>query len=111
MFEYMNYNALIFFGVFFVFPILLFKVKEPLMILSVVVLIGLIFWDAYNSYTTAQESKAYFKGGTSLKCISGGGLYSSANEYRVSKKNGWKMEGDYFIKDSLMIRANKCEKL
>ena len=31
------------------------------------------------------------------------------NLYRVSKKDGWGVDGFYFIKDSLMIRADMCE--
>ncbi len=31
------------------------------------------------------------------------------NLYRVSKEDGWSVDGLYFIKDSLMIRADMCE--
>jgi len=34
---------------------------------------------------------------------------NNKNLYRVSKKDGWSVDGFYFIKDSLMIRADMCE--
>jgi len=71
----------------------------------------LYFLYSYEKYSETKENKEFFKNEKLLKCFSGGGLYSEANRYRVSKKNGWNLEGDYFIKDSLMIRANKCERL
>ncbi len=69
------------------------------------------FLHSYEKYSETKENKEFFKNEKLLKCFSGGGLYSEANRYRVSKKNGWSLEGDYFIKESLMIRANKCERL
>jgi len=71
----------------------------------------LYFLHSYEKYSETKENKEFFKNEKLLKCFSGGGLYSEANKYRVSKKNGWSLEGDYFTKDSLMIRANKCERL
>jgi len=69
------------------------------------------FLHSYEKYSETKENKEFFKNEKLLKCFSGGGLYSESNKYRVSKKNGWSLEGDYFTKDSLMIRANKCERL
>ena len=34
---------------------------------------------------------------------------SDSNTYQVSQANGWKTEKNYFLKDSLMIRADRCE--
>jgi len=69
------------------------------------------FLHSYEKYSETKENKEFFKNEKLLKCFSGGGLYNESNRYRVSKKNGWSLEGDYFTKDSLMIRANKCERL
>ncbi|MDQ7067970.1 MAG: hypothetical protein Q9M40_08350 [Sulfurimonas sp.] len=52
---------------------------------------------------------ASFKNNKRLKCYSGGGFYSSANTYKVSKKDGWVLEKDYFVNKNLMIQALKCE--
>ncbi len=111
MFEYMNNGALFVLSVVFIIPLFFEKTRDPFVTTLGVICIALLFMDAHDSYSTAQENKTYFKRGTALKCLSGGGLYSEANRYRVSKKNGWSLEGDYFTKDSLMIRANKCERL
>ncbi len=71
----------------------------------------LYFLHSYENYSEIKENKEFFKNEKLLKCFSGGGLYSESNKYRVSKSNGWSVEGDYFIKDSLMIRTNNCEVL
>ena len=68
------------------------------------VLISFPFIDADNSQTTAKENLMRFTNGKSLMCE---GEYS--NKYSVSSKSGWSRDKNYFIKDSLMIRADKCE--
>jgi len=111
MFEYMNYGALFVLSVIFIIPLLFEKTRDPLVTTLGLISIALLLMDADYSYSAAKENRAYFKEERTLKCFSGGGLYSDANRYRVSKKNGWSLEGDYFIKDSLMIRANRCKRL
>ena len=70
----------------------------------VLVFISLPFIDADNSQTTAKENLMRFTNGAQLICEG-----SDSNKYRVSSKKGWSRDKNYFIKDSLMIRADKCE--
>ena len=107
MFEYMNMSA---FVVVLFFSITIFMTKDKFTAILVVFLYILIAYDAYSSYDNALENMKYFNNKKSLTCFSGGGLYSSANKYYVDKSSGWILKKDYFIKDSLMIRANKCDK-
>lgn len=77
----------------------------------IVLLVIATFYDTYDHYTRATNNMKHFKSNHTLKCHSGGGMYSSSNTYRVSAKNAWELDANYFIKDSLMIRANNCEML
>ena len=52
----------------------------------------------------AQENKNEFSQGRSFTCK------NSGNQYRVSIKDGWEVDKSYFVKESLMIRADMCEK-
>ena len=70
----------------------------------VLVFISLPFIDADNSQTTAKENLMRFTNGKSLMCEG-----EDSNKYRVSSKKGWSRDKNYFTKDSLMIRADKCE--
>lgn len=113
MSEYLNYGAL---GVFIFFAIVVFFInyasKESHIgfLIIVAICIGFILFDANSQHKTALKNVSDFKNKRAvLKCISGGGLYSSANTYKVSIDDGWSVDKDYFIKDSLMVRANKCE--
>jgi len=115
MFEYLNYGALGVFGflVFIIFIVDSFSKKERATGLYILLFtcIGLIFIDAYNNHSTALKNISDFKTkNTTLKCISGRGLYTKADTYRVSLDDGWKLDKDYFIKESFMVRANKCER-
>ena len=59
----------------------------------------------------ANTNMRCFKGSEcALKCDSVQGMFAST-EYRVSKKESWTLEDNYFIKDSIMIRADRCEEL
>ncbi len=115
MFEYLNYGAL---GVFGLFAFILFianllnkKEKYTGLYLLLFILIGLVLLDAYNEHTTALKNINDFKNkNITLKCASGGGLYSAADTYRVSLDDGWRLDKNYFIKESFMVRANKCER-
>ena len=114
MFEYLNYGALSVFGLFgfilFITNLLNNKEKFTGLYLLLFILIGLVLLDAYNKHTTALKNISDFKNkNITLKCVSGGGLYTSADTYRVSINDGWRLDKDYFIKDSFMVRANNCE--
>ena len=58
--------------------------------------------DAYSAYLTANENITHFNKNKELRC-------TNASSYLVSKKDGWKFDKTYFIKDSLMIRADHCK--
>jgi len=64
---------------------------------------ALIFFQADSSMTQAKENIKLFRGVKVLRCTNDG------SKYRVSKQDGWEVDGFYFIKDSLMIRADRCE--
>jgi len=67
--------------------------------------ISLPFIDADNSQTTAKENLMRFTNGKSLMCEG-----EDSNKYSVSSKNGWSRDKNYFTKDPLLIRADRCEK-
>ena len=64
---------------------------------------ALIFFQADSSMMQAKENVKLFRGAKVIRCTNDG------SKYRVSKQDGWQVDGFYFIKDSLMIRADKCE--
>ena len=108
MFEYLNTGA---FGLLVVFSLLLMPIRKGASFLFIILgfLFLLVFYDAYSSYRDVKSNIKYFKDGNTLVCFSGGGVYTSADKYSVSKSNGWSLKKDHFIKDSLMIRADLCE--
>jgi len=57
----------------------------------------------YYMKSVAQENIQSFKKANELKCT------QADSEYRVSIDEKWIIDKNYFIKDSLMIRADKCE--
>ena len=62
------------------------------------------FVQMYDSYTTASENIQSLKKGVTLKCT------LKDNSYRVSTKDGWQVDKEYFIKESFMVRADRCER-
>jgi len=66
--------------------------------------IALPFIEADIDQSTAKENLMRFSNGGSFICQG-----SDSNKYSVSSKNGWSRDKNYFTKDSLMIRADKCE--
>ncbi|WP_151900479.1 hypothetical protein [Sulfurimonas hydrogeniphila] len=63
-----------------------------------------IFVVAYNNKEDAIANTKAFLHKSVFVCK------NSENLYRVSKKDGWSVDGYYFVKDSLMIRADGCER-
>jgi|GEM_PF-1438711 len=51
-----------------------------------------------------EDNKNEFSHGSSFICE------NRSDKYRVSKKDGWEVDKSYFVKESLMIRADMCEK-
>ncbi len=66
---------------------------------------ALIFFQADSSMMQAKENIKLFRGVKVLRCT------NDSSKYRVSKQDGWEVDGFYFIKDSLMIRADRCEEM
>jgi len=64
---------------------------------------AVVFFQADSSMMQAKENIKAFRGVKVLRCT------NDSSTYRVSKQDGWEVDGFYFIKDSLMIRADKCE--
>jgi len=116
MFAYINYGGLsllLFLTVMF-FMIDRKRDKKDVSIGLYIILsisIGLLLLDASQKDTTAKESMDNFNNkNIALKCRVGGGLYTAAKEYRVSKGDGWSLEKGDFIKDSLLIDPSRCER-
>ena len=108
MLEYLNtggVSVLLFFSI-----VIFFLAKEDkLLVFLVVLCFVLLFYDAYSAYSSANRNIKMFRSGNTLVCTSGGGIYTSANKYQVSISEGWTLDKNYFIKDSLMIRIDKCD--
>ncbi len=68
------------------------------------VFISLSFIVADSYQTTAKNNLMRFSNGKSLICEG-----KDSNKYSVSSKNGWSRDKNYFIKDSILIRADRCE--
>ena len=77
------------------------------MLALVVFLMGI---DANNKYNSAQKSMSLFKKEYELKCRVTAGPHSSPSIYKVSINNGWEIDNKYFLKDSMAIRVEECEK-
>jgi len=116
MYEYINYGGLIFLLFILLIIFLTDRTKKQKksswgFYSLLMILIGLLLLDANHKATTATDNMYSFTNrNLSLKCMVGGGLYSASNKYRVSKSDGWYLEKGYFIKDSLIIDASRCER-
>ena len=65
--------------------------------------ISLPFLLVYYQNSIGLENIQSIKNGNKLKCIAG------LNSYRVSTQDGWSIDKNYFVKESVLIRADKCE--
>ncbi|WP_151899640.1 hypothetical protein [Sulfurimonas hydrogeniphila] len=70
----------------------------------IITAIAYVFVSAYNDKEDAIANTKAFLHKSVFVCK------NSENLYRVSKKDGWSVDGYYFIKDSLMIRADGCKR-
>ena len=109
MFEFLNTGALGFL-LFLSLVVIPIRKKASYLIVMLGFMFILLFYGAYASYSDAKNNRRYFSDGDMLKCLSGGGIYTSANQYSVSKAEGWILKKSYFVKDSLMLHADMCEK-
>ncbi len=67
--------------------------------------IFLVFFAIYSVYdakSCVENNIKSLKDGARLKCS------IDKNQYLVSMKEGWRVDKNYFVKDSLLIRADKC---
>ena len=109
---YLNYGAIIFMTIVLVANIIieiLAKTNGIFFSILITGMIGYMFIAANNQFETAKSNTKEFQTGAVLKCHIGGGLYSGSETYRVSIKDGWEYDKEYFVKDSISIRVNKCE--
>ncbi|SFV68650.1 hypothetical protein MNB_SM-4-1691 [hydrothermal vent metagenome] len=67
-------------------------------------MISIPFIDASSAMSTAEANKENFIKGNTLIC------HSKNSEYLVSKKESWNIDADYFKRESLLIRADRCSK-
>ena len=83
------------------------EIKRKVLTLGVIIPIILImpFIAAHSSKNDAQDNIQHFKTGTSFTCRA-----KDNNNYRVNLSDGWSSDGFYFVKDSLLIRADKCKR-
>jgi hypothetical protein len=115
MFDYINYGGLgvmLFLAVIIAFSDSIGKDKTVSwgFYIILMILVGVLLFEGNSKYTTSLDNIDKFQNkNATLKCIVGGGMYSSSNKYRVSQKDGWTLDKRYFIKDSLMVKASRCE--
>ena len=109
MFEYLNFGALVVLVLLTLFSI---PKRKGLSMVSILLILSyvLLLLAAYSSYSDATNNIRDFKNSKALICFSGGGLYTSSNRYYVEKSEGWVLSDNYFVKNSLMIRADNCKK-
>lgn len=118
MFEYINMGFIILCGIslFNLFFLLILTIGESehnntkvkntstawiLFFIAVSISIPLI--DSYDTKVSIRKNIEAFNQFKELRCSSG------FNKYLVSKSNDWEHENNYFIKNDLLIRADKCE--
>lgn len=118
MFEYINPGAVILSGIILFLYIGIYILslekkqtkqkgrksnKFPLFIIVMVLAAPLLL----SSYTKSNilENLKVFNYAKSLKCS------NFSNSYIVSKESGWEISEDSFLKDSLLIRADKCDQI
>ena len=72
--------------------------------LVALLLLSSIFIIAYMSESKSTENIKSFTQGRKLECQIDSALYS------VSKEDAWVIEQGYFVRESLMIRADECHR-
>jgi hypothetical protein len=69
--------------------------------------ISLPFLEMYLSKLDADKNTKYFNTAATLRCEGG-----DKNNYLISQTTGWSLNDKYyFLKESLLIRADKCERV
>ena len=107
MFEYVD-SGMIFayalLGLILLFIVIYEKASNVGSIFMFILCIVFMFYFIYDTNKTVNNNITQFKAGDNLICHSGFNI-----TYSVSLKENWKLKDDYFIKNSLMIKINKCE--
>lgn len=111
MFEYFN-SELLKIMVFAVLVLLVFefsryrpKSLKRNMTIYISLIIATIFFNTYYNAHTVQSNRDAFSKGHTLQC------YEASSNYRVSISDGWEIDKQWFVKESLMIRCDNCEEL
>jgi len=111
MFEYFNSELLkiMVFAVvvLFVFELSRYRPKslKRNMTIYASLIVAAIFFSTYYNAHTAKNNRDAFSSGHTLKCA------ELLNNYRVSISDGWEIDKQWFVKESLMIRCDNCEEL
>jgi len=109
MIEYLDKGLLImsFFILFSYIGLCVFSEKSKNLTIGLVVLFTISLLSniviTVSNYNQSTKSMNYFIAGNTIYCK------NKSSNYKVSKYNNWQLEKNYFVKDSLMIRANNCK--
>ena len=108
MFEYFNGDVLKALMVFWIAAALLIGTlrkdnRKPFAIGTLVISAIALLLSMYIPFHIANDNLKKMQAGVTLKCS------NDTSEYLVSKEDGWKLHENSFLKNSLLIRADKCE--
>ncbi|MBU1994364.1 hypothetical protein KKC15_06610 [bacterium] len=116
MFEYINMGVVLLSGIIFLLFTISYmievnekdvdgEVKKGSKLTIFTIIVSLIAPFAFSAMTKSDiyENIQLFKDNKVLKCS------TTFNNYLVSSKSGWNISDDSFLKDSLLIRADKCD--
>ena len=107
MFEYVDIGMIFVYtllGLLLFFIVIYEKARNAGSIFMFILWIVFMFYFIYDTNKTVNNNITQFKAGDNLICHSGFNI-----TYSVSLKDNWKIRDHYFIKNSLMIKINRCE--
>jgi len=107
MFEYIDSGTIFIYallGVLLFLVVIIEKARSVGTIFLFILWIVFIFYFIYDTNKTVNNNITQFKAGDNLICHSGFDI-----TYNVSLKDNWKLKDHYFIRDSLMLKINRCE--
>jgi cytochrome b subunit of formate dehydrogenase len=115
MFDYINIGFMFLSGIILFMAFILFLIQigksveanipykvNKFMIVAILFAIGAPLYNGYNTKAKIEGNIKYFNKNIQLECFSGFALHL------VSVKSNWKLNGDFFEKEDLLIRADKC---
>ena len=109
MFEYLNVTLFVILVIILSIDLASSKKKDTFINTIIVFSLFILVIIANLESQDAIENVEAFNASNSLICKSGRGMYNEAIRYSVSKKEGWRLEKSFFIKDSLLIATHKCK--